>query len=76
MTLNIKWEQSKSTGYVGIDENGNRYSMPANRETVFCRTKDGFGGLGWTAEEALELALAERKRILDNHNSMLEEMKK
>lgn len=73
--MNITWKQSETSGYVGIDEDGNKYSMPANRETVTCRTKDGFTGYGWTAEEALELALAEREQVLDNHNKMLEEMK-
>lgn len=74
--INITWRQAQTDGYIGYDEAGNRYTMPANRETVTCRTKGGFVGYGWTAEEAFSLAMAEHKQVIDSHNKMLEDMKR
>lgn len=76
--LGVKWEQTKGNhfqGAHGTDEHGNSYYMPANRETCHVRTPDGFTGMGWTAEEALERAQAHRKEVLERHYAVLEEMK-
>lgn len=76
--MKINWEPTAGNDYCiqkGTDENGNHYQMSANQETVSIRTKDGFIGSGWTAEEALEAAEAERREALEKHDAMLEEFK-
>ena len=44
----------------GVDRYGNRWTQPANRETVTVHTVDGLVGQGWTAEQAW--AEVERQR--------------
>ena len=59
--MQIKWTKKEPdmefSGENGIDENGNRYYITANKEVVTVTTPDGKHGMGWTAEEALEIAL-------------------
>lgn len=76
-TVNWKPIEPKSdySALRGIDEEGNRYYMTANREVVYCTLPGGFKGCGWTAEEALESAKANHATIIDKHNEVLEEMK-
>jgi hypothetical protein len=71
----INWVQKENKTWKGEDAAGNSYFMGANRETYLARTKDGFRGCGWTAEEALANAKAERLDILSKHNKVLAEMK-
>lgn len=70
--MNIIWEQNSGNEYQnarGVDEWGNKFFMPAHRETCYVTTPDGYKGYGWTAEEALAIA------VRNKHNAILEEMK-
>ena len=55
--MTIKWTEDNPTAtytsMTGVDEAGNIYRTPANRETVTITTPDGRKAIGWTAEEAL-----------------------
>jgi len=62
--MTVIWEPTKGNHYQaqrGIDESGNVYQMTANLEVVICNTPDDFSGMGWTAQEALGNALAEKE---------------
>jgi hypothetical protein len=48
----------------GTDEDGNTFHVPANGETVTVKTADGREAIGWTAEEALAIALSLPSRAL------------
>jgi hypothetical protein len=64
--LNIKWTETNPGGFTGVtgtDEAGNKFSMPADRETCTCTMPDGSTGHGWTPEEALERAEAQKAEI-------------
>jgi hypothetical protein len=65
----VLWEPTKGNHFQaqkGVDELGNIYTLSANKETVTVRTPDGYTGIGWTAEEALESAHATKSEaILD-----------
>ena len=56
--MTIKWTEdypkSMYSSMTGIDEAGNIYRTPANRETVTITTPDGRKAIGWTAEDALK----------------------
>lgn len=74
----IKWENPKGNHFQvqkGVDEEGTKFWISANREVVSARTKDGFTGMGWTEEEALESALVHREVVFARHDAILEEMK-
>lgn len=75
----IDWKQTTGNHYQsqrGVDDQGNKYTISANLEVVTVRTKDGFTGQGWTEEEALLSALAERDEVFKKHDEVLEECKK
>jgi hypothetical protein len=67
--MNVKWITTQiddQSGKRGCDIDGNRYFSPANGETVYCTTPDGFKGHGWTPAQALASALekATQKRAV------------
>ena len=72
----IKWTKRETDGYSGVDQDNNKYSTPANQETVQVRTPDGFTGYGWSVEEALNSAIKEHDIVMANHYKHLEEMKR
>lgn len=62
--MTIKWQPTRDNHFqvrCGVDEAGNRYQVSANLETVTVRTPDGFTGCGWTSQEALTSACANRE---------------
>ncbi len=61
--MDITWRkvfpESDYSPLQGEDENGVRYTLSANQETVTAVLPDGRAGAGWTEEEALRSALAQ-----------------
>lgn len=49
----LEWKLTASGTWTSSDNDGNKYSMPANQETCTVRTPDGLSGFGWTPEDAL-----------------------
>lgn len=69
MTVTVTWEQMKGNHYQsrkGVDKSGNIYQMTANLEVVVCKTPDGFSGTGWTAQEALNIAITEKEAFQED----------
>lgn len=66
MKLNITWQPTDDgnyPAYTGLDEQGNRYFMPGNQETVNVTLADGRQGCGWTAEQAFQIAMARPPKL-------------
>ena len=69
----MDWIKQDDQSYKATDKDGNRFKMTANQETVFVRTKDGFTGCGWTAQDALAQAHQCRDEVFARHDKVLEE---
>lgn len=61
--MKIEWQKAfpdaDYSPLCGEDENGVRYTLSANQETVTAVLPDGRAGAGWTEAEALQSALAQ-----------------
>lgn len=60
MKVLINWTQKDDQTWVGHSD-GNRFTRPADKSSVTCRTPRGGYGHGWSSEVALELALADEE---------------
>lgn len=61
----VQWTKKENGTYVGYDDDGNTFWMPANQETVEVQLADGRQGHGWTIPEAIKSAQQALKTLLD-----------
>ena len=61
-TTNIRWQQLKSGGYTGFDENGNQYYFTDEWRACSVLTASGKRGYGFTIKDALESTLMEENK--------------
>ena len=78
MNDNVKWKKDNPkvawSSFTGYDDEGNKYRMPANEETVTCYMKNGDVGTGWTAEGALKMAKLSKRLAREFKQRALKEM--
>ncbi len=67
--MTVQWTHQKDNTLKGTDEEGNTYTMPANRDTCYCRTADDFSAIGWDADDALAKAIQERRATVSQEQN-------